>query len=134
MYDIENRIHPQKETMTNNAQDSATMIGYRERLANLEKFNGSEQQKISQFINNIERIGRMIDANDDILHCMCIAKLDGEAKHWYENNMRYSMGTIKTSIIRTVHNTTIVIKNIRTIERTETGTSRINFIILRRNH
>ena len=40
-----------------------------------------------QFINNIERIGRMINANDDILYYMCTAKIDGEAKRWYENNL-----------------------------------------------
>jgi hypothetical protein len=73
--------------MPNTVQESAMMICYRECLSNLEKFNGSEEQKILQFINNIERIGRMIDANDDILHCMCTAKLEGEAKRWYENNM-----------------------------------------------
>ncbi|CAF5029277.1 unnamed protein product, partial [Rotaria sp. Silwood1] len=73
--------------MPNNVQDSAMMVCYRECLSNLEKFHGGEDQKILQFINNIERIGRMIDANDDILHCMCTAKLDGEAKRWYEDNM-----------------------------------------------
>ncbi|CAF1447027.1 unnamed protein product, partial [Rotaria sordida] len=73
--------------MSNNAQDSAMIICYRECLSNLEKFNGGEEQKILQFFNNIERIGRMIDATDVILHCMCTAKLDGEAKRWYEDNM-----------------------------------------------
>ncbi len=63
------------------------IICYRECLSNLEKFNGSEEQKILQFINNIERIGKMIDANNDILHCMCTAKLESESKRWYENNM-----------------------------------------------
>ncbi len=29
----------------------------------------------------------MIEANDDILYCMCTAKLDGEAKRWYGDNM-----------------------------------------------
>ncbi|CAF4413388.1 unnamed protein product [Rotaria sp. Silwood2] len=73
--------------MSTNVQDSAMMICYRECLTNLGKFNGGEDHKILQFINNIERIGRMIDANDGILQCMCTAKLDGEAKRWYENNM-----------------------------------------------
>ena len=73
-------------TTKHQPQDSAIMICYRECLTNLEKFNGNEETKTVQFINNIERIGRMIKANDDILHCMCIAKLDGEAKRWYENN------------------------------------------------
>ncbi|CAF1243838.1 unnamed protein product [Rotaria sordida] len=73
--------------MSNNAQDSAMIICYRECLSNLEKFNGGEEQKILQFINNIERIDRMIHANGDILHCMCTAKLDGKAKRWYEDNM-----------------------------------------------
>ncbi|CAF4779458.1 unnamed protein product, partial [Rotaria sp. Silwood2] len=73
--------------MPHTAQDSAMMICYRECLSNLEKFNGGEEQKISQFIKNIERIGKMIEANDNILYCMCTAKLDGEAKCWHENNM-----------------------------------------------
>ncbi|CAF3897259.1 unnamed protein product, partial [Rotaria sp. Silwood1] len=73
--------------MSHTAQDSAMMICYRECLSNLEKFNGDEEKKISQFLKNIERIGKMIEANDNILYCMCTAKLDGEAKRWYENNM-----------------------------------------------
>lgn len=81
-----NNITENNQTMPSNTQDSAMMICYRECLSNLEKFHGGEDQKILQFINNIERIGRMIDANDDILYCMCTAKLNGEAKHWYENN------------------------------------------------
>ena len=68
------------QIMPNSVQDSAMMICYCECLSNLEKFSGGEEQKILQFINNIERIGKMIDASDDILHCMCTAKLDGEAK------------------------------------------------------
>ncbi|CAF3464042.1 unnamed protein product [Rotaria socialis] len=68
-------------------EDSAIMICYRECLLNLEKFNGGEEYKILQFINNIERIGKMIDANDNLLYCMCMAKLDGEAKRWYEDNL-----------------------------------------------
>lgn len=77
----------QNQKMGNKVQDPAMMICYRECLSNLEKFNGSEEQKVLQFINNIERTGRIIEANDNILHCMCIAKLDGEAKRWYEDNM-----------------------------------------------
>lgn len=73
--------------MPHNTQESAMMICYRECLTNLEKFDGRDEQQIKQFINNIERIGRMIDANDGILHCMCLAKLDGEAKRWYDNNI-----------------------------------------------
>lgn len=71
---------------SHSTQDSAMMICYRECLTNLEKFNGNEETKTVQFINNIERIGRMIKANNDILHCMCTSKLEGEAKRWYENN------------------------------------------------
>ncbi|CAF5181622.1 unnamed protein product, partial [Rotaria sp. Silwood1] len=82
-----NNTTEQIQTMPHTAEDSAMMICYRECLSNLEKFNGGEEQKISQFIKNIERIGKMIEANDNILYCMCIAKLDGEAKRWYENNM-----------------------------------------------
>jgi hypothetical protein len=75
------------ETMSTNVQDPAMMICYRECLSNLEKFNGGEDQKILRFINNIERVGKIIEANDSLLHCMCTAKLDGEAKRWYENNL-----------------------------------------------
>ena len=82
-----NHIPPHEPNMPSNVQDSAMMICYRECLSNLEKFDGSEEKKIQQFLGNIERIGRMIDANDAVLHCMCTAKLDGEAKRWYENNM-----------------------------------------------
>ena len=73
--------------MPSNVQESAIMICYRESLSNLEKFNGGEGQNVLQFINNIERIGKIIEANDSLLYCMCTAKLDGEAKRWYENNM-----------------------------------------------
>ncbi|CAF3381485.1 unnamed protein product [Rotaria socialis] len=31
----------------------------------------------------------MIDANDNILYCICAAKLDGEAKRWYEDNISF---------------------------------------------
>ena len=68
------------------ALDSVMMICYRESLSNLQKFTGQGETKISNFIHNIERIGQMIKANDTILYCMCTAKLDGEAKRWYENN------------------------------------------------
>ncbi|CAF1301271.1 unnamed protein product [Rotaria magnacalcarata] len=68
-------------------QDSAIMICYRECFLNLEKFKGGEEYKILQFIHNIERIGKMIDANDNLLYCMCMAKLDGEAQRWYEENV-----------------------------------------------
>ena len=67
------------------AQDSAIMICYRECLSNMNKFNGENEHKITKFISNIERIGQMVNANDNILYCMGIAKLDGEAKRWYED-------------------------------------------------
>ncbi|CAF1199612.1 unnamed protein product [Rotaria magnacalcarata] len=73
--------------MPNSTQDSAMMVCYRESLSNLEKFHGGEEQKNLNFINHIERIGKMISAPDEILLCMCTAKLDGEAKRWYEDNM-----------------------------------------------
>lgn len=69
-----------------NTYNSAMMVCYRECLSNMEKFTGNEEKKALQFVHNIERIGKMIEANDNILHCMCTAKLDGEAKQWYENN------------------------------------------------
>jgi len=67
-------------------QDPAIMICYKESLSNLEKFSGGETSKIQKFINGIERIGGMIEANNNILYCMCTAKLNGEAKRWYEEN------------------------------------------------
>jgi hypothetical protein len=73
--------------MTTTTQDPTMMICYKENLHNLEKFSGDETKKISQFIKSLERIGKMIEANDDILYCMCTAKLDGEARRWYEDNI-----------------------------------------------
>ncbi|CAF1170021.1 unnamed protein product [Didymodactylos carnosus] len=72
--------------MSTAAQESAMMVCYRESLQNLGKFTGEENKKISQFINNIERIGKMIGAKDEVLYCMCTAKLNGEAQRWYEAN------------------------------------------------
>lgn len=80
--------------------DSATLICYRECLSNQEKFIGGEEEKVLRFINNIERIGKMINANDNILHCMCTAKLEGEAKRWYENNTSLTDWTcLKTALL-----------------------------------
>lgn len=78
--------HTSSYTSNHKTYDPAMMVCYRECLSNLEKFNDNEERKILQFINSLERIGKMINANDNILHCMCTAKLDGEAKRWYENN------------------------------------------------
>ncbi|CAF1384265.1 unnamed protein product [Didymodactylos carnosus] len=76
------------------------MICYRECLANLEKFNGDGEQKSVQFISNIERIGKMIDANDNILYCMCTAKLVDEAKRWYEDNIQLiTWETLKPALL-----------------------------------
>ncbi|CAM2729004.1 unnamed protein product [Rotaria socialis] len=87
--------------MPNSTQDSAMMIYYRESLSNLEKFHGGEDQKILNFINNIERIGKMISAPDEILLCMCTAKLDGEAKRWYEDNMSLThWENLKSSLLK----------------------------------
>ena len=89
-----------ESNMPGNIQDSAMMICYRECLSNLEKFDGSEEKKIERFLSNIERIGRMIDANDAVLQCMCTAKLDGEAKRWYENNMYLTQWeTLKSALL-----------------------------------
>ncbi|CAF4617807.1 unnamed protein product, partial [Rotaria magnacalcarata] len=55
------------QAIPNSTQDSAMMVCYRESLSNLEKFHGGEEQKILNFINNIERIGKMISAPDEIL-------------------------------------------------------------------
>ncbi len=68
------------------------MICYRKCLSYLEKPKGSEEKKIIQFINNIDLIGKMIDANDDILQRMRTAKLDGEAKRWHKNNLALTNG------------------------------------------
>jgi hypothetical protein len=88
------------DIMPSNVQDSAMMICYRECLSNLAKFNGDGESKVLQFINNIERIGKMVDASDDILCCMCTAKLDGEAKSWYENNTSLTeWENVKTALL-----------------------------------
>ncbi|CAF1682571.1 unnamed protein product [Adineta ricciae] len=80
--------------------DPAMMICYRECLSNLMKFTGGDDEKIIQFVNNIERIGKMIDAGDNILYCMSTAKLDGEAKRWYENNSSLNTwDTLKTALL-----------------------------------
>ena len=47
----------------------------------------TKNKKLYNLSTTFERIGKMIDANVDILYCMCPAKLDGEAKRWYEDNM-----------------------------------------------
>jgi Retrotransposon gag protein/Zinc knuckle len=87
------------QTMPTTVQESAIMICYRESLSNLEKFNGGEGQTVLQFTNSIERIGKIIDASDNLLHCMCTAKLDGEAKRWYENNTSLAQwGTLKSAL------------------------------------
>ena len=44
-----NNTTEQIQTMSHTVQDSAMMICYRECLSNLEKFNGSEEQKISVY-------------------------------------------------------------------------------------
>ena len=68
----ENTLLPDQNTtvMPQINQDSAMMICYKESLSSLEKFSGGETSKIQQFIIGIERIGRMIEANDNILYCM----------------------------------------------------------------
>ncbi|CAF4132067.1 unnamed protein product, partial [Rotaria magnacalcarata] len=91
------------QTMPNNMHDSAMMICYRECLSNLSKFNDGEEYKIFQFISKIERIGKMIDANENILHCMCTAKLDGEARRWYDDNMSLTQCVQQRSLPRIHH-------------------------------
>ncbi|CAF1972728.1 unnamed protein product [Rotaria magnacalcarata] len=89
--------------MPNNMHDSAMMICYRECLSNLSKFNDGEEYKIFQFISKIERVGKMIDANENILHCMCTAKLDGEARRWYDDNMSLTQCVQQRSLPRIHH-------------------------------
>lgn len=96
---ITEQTDQQTGTMSHSVHDSAIMICYRERLSDLKKFNSGEDQKISQFIDNIERTGKLIDANDDILHCMCITKLDGEAQRWYEDNTSLTQWEILKSAL-----------------------------------
>lgn len=92
--------------MHHSTQDSAMMVCYRECLSNLEKFTGSDGRRIEKFIKNIERIGKMIDANENVLHCMCTAKLDGEAQKWYENTSPLTeWETFKSALLeRFAHN------------------------------
>ncbi|CAF1473560.1 unnamed protein product [Adineta steineri] len=92
---------PSTSTSTSTSTpDPVMMVCYRESLSNLVKFKGKDEPKILNFIHNIERIGRMINANDTILYCMCTAKLDGEAKRWYENNITLTTwGDLKPALL-----------------------------------
>lgn len=91
-----------EETITTNmeGQHSAMRICYKESLQNLEKFTGDETKKVSKFINSIQRIGRMIEANDEILYHMCTAKLVGEARSWFDDNLPLTdWSDLKTALV-----------------------------------
>ena len=55
-------------------------------LKELPKFTGDSSQKVTQFINAIERLGQFIELNDSMLHSIAIIKLGGAAFNWYDNN------------------------------------------------
>lgn len=98
--ELTDNIIEQTHTMPDNVHDPAMMICYRECLANLDKFNGVSEHKVLQFVGNIERIGKMINAIDNILYCMCTSKLAGEAKRWYDDNTKLvTWETLKSALL-----------------------------------
>ena len=61
-------------------------------LKELQKFTGDPSQKVTQFIDGVERIGSFSKLNDSTLHAIATIKLGGSAFNWYDNNK----STLKT--------------------------------------
>ncbi|CAM4801248.1 unnamed protein product [Rotaria magnacalcarata] len=55
-------------------------------LKELPKFTGDPQQKVTQFIDGVERIGIFTELNESLLHSIATIKLGGAAFNWYDNN------------------------------------------------
>jgi hypothetical protein len=55
-------------------------------LKELSKFTGDPSQKVTQFIDSVERIGGFSNLDDSILHSIATIKLGGSAFNWYDNN------------------------------------------------
>jgi hypothetical protein len=73
--------------MLSDNQNPVMTIYYEENFQNLEKFTSDETKNISQFINSIENIGQIIGERDKIRYCMCTAKLAGEARLRFKDNL-----------------------------------------------
>ncbi|CAF3989523.1 unnamed protein product, partial [Rotaria magnacalcarata] len=52
-------------------------------LKELPKFTGDPQQKVTQFIDGVERIGTFTELNELLLHSIATIKLGGAAFNWY---------------------------------------------------
>ncbi|CAF3409407.1 unnamed protein product, partial [Rotaria sp. Silwood2] len=55
-------------------------------LKKLPKFTGHSTQKVTHFIDGVERIVPPTESNDSILHSIATIKLGGSAYNWYDNN------------------------------------------------
>ncbi|CAF1989499.1 unnamed protein product [Rotaria magnacalcarata] len=57
-------------------------------LKELPKFTGDPQQKVTQFIDGVERIGTFTELNELLLHSIATIKLGGAAFNWYERKQQ----------------------------------------------
>ena len=55
-------------------------------LKELPIFTGGQTQKITQFIDSVERIGTFTELNDSLLYSIATIKLGGAAFNWYDNH------------------------------------------------
>jgi len=55
-------------------------------LKELQKFTGDPTQKVTHFINAIERLRLFSPLDDVMLHAIATIKLGGSASNWYDNN------------------------------------------------
>ena len=55
-------------------------------LKELPIFTGDQTQKVTQFIDSVERIGTFTELNDSLLYSIATIKLGGAAFNWYDNN------------------------------------------------
>ncbi|CAF1616284.1 unnamed protein product [Rotaria magnacalcarata] len=55
-------------------------------LKELPKFTDDPQQKVTQFIDGVERIGAFTELNESLLHSIATIKLREAAFNWYDNN------------------------------------------------
>ena len=55
-------------------------------LKELPIFTRDQTQKVTQFIDSVERIGTFTELNDSLLYSIATIKLGGAAFNWYDNN------------------------------------------------
>ncbi|CAF2047848.1 unnamed protein product, partial [Rotaria magnacalcarata] len=55
-------------------------------LKELPKFTDDPQQKVTQFIDGVGRIGTFTERNESLLHSIATIKLREAAFNWYDNN------------------------------------------------